>query len=162
MSDDAPEQPGLVTVEAAPTAVIRAEVPAEELPAFFDGAFQRLPRTLAEQGIRPLSGAFGLYHRPPSATVDVDVDVEVGFVVDRAVRPDGDVAPGLLPGGQVVRLVHAGGFDGLGSSWERLFAWVRERSLTPGEVFWEVYLTRPSPDMDPAELRTELNLPVRD
>jgi effector-binding domain-containing protein len=29
-------------------------------------------------------------------------------------------------------------------------------------VFWEVYLTQPSPDVDPAELRTELNLPVRD
>jgi len=158
MGETAPSQPELVTVEAVPTAVVRGDVPADELPAFFDGAFQRLPRTLAGQGVQPRSAAFGLYHRPPSATVDV----EVGFVVDRPVRPDGDVAPGSLPGGRVARLVHVGGFDGLGSSWERLFAWVQEQGLTPGEVFWEVYLTQPAPDMDPAELRTELHLPVRD
>lgn len=28
------------------------------------------------------------------------------------------------------------------------------------EVTWEVYVTEPSPDMDPADLRTELNWPV--
>jgi hypothetical protein len=27
-------------------------------------------------------------------------------------------------------------------------------------VMWEVYLTEPSPEMDPADLRTELNWPV--
>ena len=31
-----------------------------------------------------------------------------------------------------------------------------------GMPFWEVYLTEPSPDMDPANLRTELNQPIAD
>jgi effector-binding domain-containing protein len=158
MSDDAPAEPGLVTVEEVPTAVVRGEVPAGELAGFFDGAFQRLPRVLADQGVRPVSAAFGLYRRPPAATVDV----EVGFVVDRAVRPDGDVVPGVLPGGRVARSVHTGGFDGLGDSWRRLVAWTQERGLAPGDVFWEVYLTRPSPDTDPAGLRTELDLLLED
>jgi hypothetical protein len=30
--------------------------------------------------------------------------------------------------------------------------------MTPAGVFWEVYLTVPSPGMDPAGLRTELDL----
>jgi effector-binding domain-containing protein len=158
MSGTTPELPRLITLEAATTAVIRGEVPADGLPAFFDGAFQHLPKTLAGQGIRPLSAAFALYHRPPAATFDL----EVGFVVDRPVRPEGDVVPGSLPGGRVARLVHVGGFDGLGASWERLTSWVREQGLTPSGVFWEVYLTRPTPDTDPAALRTELDLPVRD
>ncbi|MCV2488231.1 GyrI-like domain-containing protein [Geodermatophilus sp. YIM 151500] len=156
MSGTDVEQPGVVTVAAVPTAVVRGEVPADELPEFFDRAFQRLPRALAAQGVRPTSAAFGLYHRAPSATVEL----EVGFVVERAVGPDGDVVPGSLPGGRVARLVHVGGFDGLGASWDRLATWVQEQGLTPGEVFWEVYLTRPSPDMDPATLRTELNMPL--
>jgi effector-binding domain-containing protein len=29
-------------------------------------------------------------------------------------------------------------------------------------MWWEVYVTEPSPDMDPDELRTELNAPVDD
>jgi effector-binding domain-containing protein len=47
-------------------------------------------------------------------------------------------------------------FDGLGETWGRLQAWIREQDLTPGEALWEVYLTEPRPDMDPDELRTLL------
>ena len=31
----------------------------------------------------------------------------------------------------------------------------------PGSPFWEVYVTEPSPDMDPATLRTDLFCPAR-
>ena len=55
------------------------------------------------------------------------------------------------------RLVHEGSFDELGSSWGRLGQWIAAAGLTPGEDMWEVYVTEPSPDMDPADLRTELN-----
>ncbi|MGY2128457.1 GyrI-like domain-containing protein [Blastococcus sp. SYSU DS0617] len=150
--------PELVPVVAAQTAVVRGEVPTAQLPAFFDDAFSRLPRALGEQGLAPLGAAFARYSRPPAQTADL----EVGFVVDGRVRPDGGVQPGELPGGRVARLVHAGSFDGLGDSWERLFAWVQQQGLTPGEGFWEVYLTEPAPDMDPVELRSELNVPIRD
>lgn len=151
MIDDVPP---VVTAELATTAVVRAEVPTDQLPAFFDRAFTELPRVLAGQGMRTVSAAFARYRRPPAATVDV----EVGFAVDGEVRAEGEVVPGELPGGRVVRAVHAGGFDGLGAAWQPLFGWVRERGHAPGGAFWEVYLTQPSPDVDPADLRTELSL----
>ena len=44
---------------------------------------------------------------------------------------------------------------------ERLAAWMGEQGLTPGPVLWEVYVTEPSPDMDPADLRSELNWLLR-
>jgi len=66
------------------------------------------------------------------------------------------VHPGSLPAGRVARLVHVGGYDGLGESWGRLGAWIAEQNLAPGTVIWEVYVTEPNPDMDPADLRTEL------
>ena len=59
--------------------------------------------------------------------------------------------------GAYVWLVHEGSFDELGSSWGRLGQWIAAAGLTPGEDMWEVYVTEPSPDMDPADLRTELN-----
>jgi effector-binding domain-containing protein len=68
---------------------------------------------------------------------------------------------GSLPGGQVARLVHHGSFDELGSSWARLGAWIGQRGLTPTDALWEVYVTEPSPDMDPADLRTALHWLVR-
>ena len=54
-------------------------------------------------------------------------------------------------------MVHHGGYDELSVSWERLRAWMDDGDVTAGPVFWEVYLTEPSPNMDPADLRTELN-----
>ena len=54
-------------------------------------------------------------------------------------------------------MVHAGSFDTLSSAWERLGSWINDQGLTPTQVYWEVYLTEPTPDMDPADLRTELN-----
>ena len=148
-----PAAPEIVHRDRATTAVIRGVVPTAELAGFFDRSFQQLGQVLASQGIGMTGPAFGLYHRRPADTTDV----EVGFPVAGEVQPEGDVDVGSLPEGPVARVVHAGSFDELGSSWERLAAWIGEQGRTPAEMFWEVYLTEPSPDMDPADLRTELN-----
>jgi effector-binding domain-containing protein len=67
------------------------------------------------------------------------------------------VQAGTLPGGRVARVEHHGSFDALGASWERLATWMNREGHTPSDTFWEVYVTEPSPDMDPADLVTELS-----
>jgi effector-binding domain-containing protein len=62
----------------------------------------------------------------------------------------------------VARLVHQGGYDQLGAAWDRLRSWIDGQGLTPGRELWEVYVTEPSPDIDPATLRTELNWTIED
>lgn len=148
--------PELVTVEPTTTAVVRGTIAAAEVTDFFDRSFSVLGEAIAAQGVAPTGPAFARYRGIPDETMDL----EVGFPTDRAVEPDGSVEPGELPAGQLARLVHAGGFDGLGGAWQRLGAWIAEQGLTPDEAYWEVYLTEPSPEMDPAELRTEANWPV--
>src|SRR5215207_1697683 len=147
-SDPVPE---LVTVEPTTTAVVRGTAAAEEMPDFFDRSFSVLGVAIAAQGVTPTGPAFGLYRGIPDETVDL----EVGFPTNRAIEPDGAAEPGELPGGQVARVVHAGSFDGLAGAWQGLGVWIAEQGLTPAEAYWEVYVTEPSPDMDPAELRTE-------
>ncbi|MEV7279883.1 GyrI-like domain-containing protein [Streptomyces sp. NPDC093111] len=149
-------EPELVDLEEATTAVVRGAVPVAGLRNFYDSSFSVLARTIAGQRITVLSPAFGLYHGSPGETWDL----EVGFVTDRAVQPADGVVAGTLPGGRVARLTHVGSFDELGASWERLHSWMRTRGLTAGEDRWETYVTQPSPDMDPRDLRTELNWPV--
>ncbi|MET0324555.1 MAG: GyrI-like domain-containing protein [Ilumatobacteraceae bacterium] len=150
---DDPPTPAIVESEAATTAVIRGVVPADELATFFDRSFTRLAAVIADQGGTIVGPAFARYHRPLTDTADL----EVGFTTAAPISPSGDVAVGSLPGGRVARVVHAGSFDGLTSSWARLRTWIDEQELTVGPALWEVYLTEPSPEMDPADLRTELN-----
>ncbi|MFH8518420.1 GyrI-like domain-containing protein [Streptomyces gelaticus] len=151
-------QPELVDLEPATTAVVRSVVPMSGLREFFDASCGALARSFAAQQITTLSPAFGLYHGSPGETLDL----EVGFVTDQAVRPEAGVVVGSLPGGRVARLTHSGSFDGLGASWERLHTWIQARGLSAGEDRWETYVTQPSPDMDPRDLRTELDWPVAD
>ena len=151
-------EPEIVTVGSTLSAAVRRVVPMDDLASFYDAAFRSLGETLGRQGVTPSGPAFGLYHGAPAETADV----EAGFTTDRAIEPDGDVFAGSLPGGRVARLVHHGSYDGLGESWGRLHSWAVAQGLKPGSAMWEVYVTEPSPDMDPRDLRTELNLAVDD
>ncbi|MFD9404712.1 GyrI-like domain-containing protein [Streptomyces sp. NPDC060011] len=151
-------EPELVNLDPVATAVVCGVVSMAGLRDFFDASFSTLARTIGVQGITVLSPAFGLYHGSPGETLDL----EVGFATDRAVQPGDGVVVGSLPGGRIARLTHFGSFDGLGSSWERLASWMRAQGLPAGEDRWEIYVTQPSPDMDPRDLRTELNWPVAD
>ena len=151
----APE-PELMEVEATPTAVIRGSVPITEITTFYDRSFTEVAAVIGRQGRSP-QGAFGLYLAPPG---DV-VELEVGFAVEADIEPDGNVTPSSLPGGRVARLVHHGAYDGLGEAWGALMTWVGKQGLAPAGPMWEVYVTDPTPETDPASLRTDLFCPVR-
>jgi effector-binding domain-containing protein len=146
-------EPDVVRTEPVTTAVVRGVVPVDGLRAFFDVAFPALARTTAQQEVTLLGPAFALYRGPFGDTVDL----EVGFPVDRPVRPAGDVVPSGLPAGRVARVTHSGSFDGLVESWMRLADWLRAQGLSPSDRRWESYVTQPSPEMDPRDLRTELS-----
>jgi effector-binding domain-containing protein len=153
MTADTTSGPELVTVEPVTTAVVLGTVAFSELRDFFDRSFRTLGQAVDTQGVTVVGPAFGLYRGVPTDTVDL----EVGFPVVGAFEPSGGAEAGELPGGRVARAVHAGSFDELGASWQRLGGWITAQGLTPSETTWEVYVTEPHPEMDPAELRTELN-----
>jgi effector-binding domain-containing protein len=144
--------PVVVDLEEVATAVIHGVVPMAELANFFDRSFTELATVLDRQAIAPTGPAFARYAGPPGDTAQL----EVGFPVGVQVAADGQVGPSTLPAGRAARLVHAGGYDRLGESWDALAAWIAEQDLVPGDVLCEVYVTQPNPDMDPADLLTEL------
>ncbi len=148
----------VIDVAGTPTAVIRSIVPIAELADFFDRSFTRLATVIPRQGVAITGSAFALYHGAPSETADL----EVGFPTSRRIEPTDGVDIGALPAGRAARLVHRGSYDELGSSWQQLERWMHDQGLQPAAYSWEVYLTQPSPDMDPADLRTELIWPITD
>ena len=153
---ESPATPELVDVEATTTAVIRGVVPATDFAPFFDRSFTTLASVLAGQGVVVTGPAFAVYHGP----VTDSANLEVGFPTASAVDPQDGVEPASLPAGRVVRAVHAGGYDGLAAAWAALRHWIDDNGIEPAGITWEVYVTEPAPDMDPADLRTELVWPV--
>ncbi len=143
--------PIMIEVPETATAVVAATVPKDELPSFFDRSFGLLGATLAEQGVAILGPAFARYDGPMGEAIEL----EVGFPIDGVLVETGEVKTGSLPGGRAAHLSHLGGYDGLAASWECLTTWTVDQGLSISAI-WEVYVTEPSPDMDPATLRTDL------
>lgn len=150
---DALSEPTLLTIEPEPTAVVRhTGVTIGDLPALFDAAYP----AVAASGAAPIGPAFAIYHGDPSKVFDI----EIGFPVAEPLGSvPGAVVPSTLPPGPALALSHQGSYDTLPAGWDRLMAEARSRGLTP--LGWlEVYVTEPTPDLDPATLRSDLFLLV--
>lgn len=148
------QDPEIITHEAQPTAVVRRTVTMADLPDFYDSVYTTVATSLDRQGVQPTGAAFGYYLTMPTE----QFELEAGFPTATPITGDGEVVASELPGGQVARGVHAGGYDSLGDSWGALVRWVSEQGRAPAGPMWEVYLTEPTPETDPATLRTELFL----
>ena len=66
-----------------------------------------------------------------------------------------------LPGGPTVHATHLGPYEGLATTYREVTEWMRHEGLTPGTSMWEVYLSDPSVESDPATWRTEVYWPAR-
>lgn len=148
--------PRLLDTDEVLTAVVHGRISPTRITEFYDSSFGLLPAAITAGGAVITGPAFCRY----GSISEEAMELEVGFPVDRKIGPDGAVVPGRLPAGRIARLVHHGAFDGLTAAWDRLRTWITAQGLTPGVTQWEVYLTEPDPQMDPADLRTELNWSV--
>jgi effector-binding domain-containing protein len=70
------------------------------------------------------------------------------------IQGNGDVEPGLLPGGTVAQTVHRGAYEQLAAAYEAVQAFVEAGGLTLTGDAWESYLDEP----DVAEPRTLVSM----
>lgn len=153
-----------LTTQQIPTVVrLASEVAPDEMPAIFDGTFSELVPALQEHGIEIAGPAFSLYHRMPGATMTFEVGFPVAVPLDGELEAGGiTFYPSSMPATQIATVSHLGGYDGLGQAWGDLMKHIAADGRQPSLPFWEVYVTEPTPDGDPAALRTDLLLPYED
>ena len=152
------KQPQITTVDAEQLALIRASVPFDALRSFYDDAFGALPAAIASSGLAITGPPRRLTFGTPTDTNDVGV----GFPVDGVVESTESVTPFRTPEGRAVTYDHRGNYDHLSDVYIELFAWIADHSLVRGDVVWEIYLTQPTPDADPADMITQIVVPVTD
>ncbi|TCW24415.1 GyrI-like domain-containing protein [Dietzia cinnamea] len=161
----------LLRAPAVPTAVVRvAGVPMSELTGVFDSVFGTvLPRAF-EAGLAPAGPPIALYTAAVEGPDSV-VDLEIGFplraplaeqVGTDPIEVDGRrIVASELPAGEIAVISHVGSYDDLGRAWGDFMGEIAGMGRASGLPFWESYVTEPSPDMDPATLRTDLFCAVR-
>jgi len=146
--------PTAVTLEAAPTAVVRhGGVTMATLRPLFDSGFT----ALASSGAAIDRPAFAWYRGDTGAEFDLEIGFPLAEPLGQPVPGVETVEPSRLPSGSAWVLSHLGAYGSLHESWGRLDEHARRRGLTPTGML-EVYVTQPSPELDPTTLRTDLFL----
>lgn len=146
-------------VPEVPTVVSSfTDYPLAQMATAFDSTFTALFPALGAQSVQPAGPAFSLHTRMPSDTVDFEIGIPVDRALTAAVSTESGVTlrPSRLPAGRVAVVSHLGSFDGLGEAWGTFMQAVADAGHEPVLPLWEIYVTEPTPDMDPATLRTDL------
>lgn len=152
------DTPQIIQTTAQLTAVIHLTVPRAEIQNVMGPGISEVMAAVAAQGVGP-AGPWFTHH----LRMDPEVfDFEVGVPVNTPVVAVGRVKPGQLPAARVARTVYHGPYEGLGPAWGEFEAWITAHGHTMAPDLWEVYVTDPSADPDPAAWRTEFNRPLID
>ena len=138
------------------TAVVREQLPMNQLPEFFHRAFTAAMAQAQAQGVHVTGPPFGKYYGTPGETVDV----EAGFPVSGPISAADTVVAGILPAGPVVEAMHVGPYDALAATYGEVERWIDERGLRPAGVMWESYLSDPGVQPDPATWQTLICVPL--
>ena len=149
--------PPYVTKAAAQrTAMIRLTVPRSEIQNVMGPGIQEVMAALTSQGIAP-AGPWLTHH----LRMDPEVfDFEICVPVPSPVAASGRVVPAVLPAATVARTVYHGPYEGLGDAWGEFMGWIAANGHKPASDLWEVYAVGPESSPNPADWRTELNVPL--
>lgn len=86
--------------------------------------------------------------------------IEGGIPLVEPAQGQGEITAGALPGGPVATAVHVGPYDTLGHTHAAIERWIEDNGHRPGGAPWEVYLTDPGEEPDPAKWRTRVVWPL--
>jgi effector-binding domain-containing protein len=88
------------------------------------------------------------------------LDLEAGLPVAAPIPTGGRVRPSELPGGEVAVTTHVGPYDGLVIAGAALATWTAAQHREAAGPNWEVYVTDPGAEPDPARWRTDIFKPL--
>ena len=103
-----------------------------------------------------------------------ELDIEVGFTVDKAIKGNDRIITDFLPAGNYATLIYTGSYKGKGvyKANVAIIEWAQANKIKwsitkkKGIEWWdgrvEIYLTDPAKEKDPAKFKTELAFKVVD
>jgi effector-binding domain-containing protein len=150
-------------------AAIRLQVPIP-FGKFLSPAWSKIHNWLAGQGMAHGPAIIRYLTTDMSAKLDIDV----GFVIDRAIPGSDGILVDVLPAGQYATLLHTGSYKGKGVykanvaiiGWAMVNGVRWKTSMIDGVEWWESrlewYFSNPAVDLDPKTYLTELTFMVAD
>ena len=122
-------------------------------------AFGAIFGYMGEASAAPAGPPMALFYDMELKADEIDMEVCVPLAVET--KGKGDILGHVLPGGRAISILYRGAYDGVGPSYEALFAHMKENNLSPAGPAREIYLTDPQQVENPADNLTEILFPVK-
>ncbi len=151
------DRPQIAETSAQPIAFIHVTVPRSRIREVMGPGRAELMAEVAAQGIAATGPWFTHHRRMDPETFDF----EIGVPIATPISPAGRVQAGQWPAMKVARTIYHGSFEGLGSAWGELDAWIEAEGHERAADLWERYVAGPDASPDPATWRTELSRPLK-
>jgi len=146
------------TLPSVSAATIRERVHIKNVTAWMTEALDELRRTLRLQGIEPVGPAGGLW--PKELFSDEEGLATIFIPVDTPMQPMGRIKPRVVPGAELVVMVHHGSHADLDLTYGALGIHVEERELIVEGPVREYYVVDRSSTGDESEWVTEIAWPI--
>jgi len=142
----------IVDLQPQNALAIREEVSNQEVSKKIREIFGELMAFFQRNRVQMAGPPFALYH----SWSDTKTVMEVGFPVAVQVKGEGRVQPVVLPAGKTVTGFHMGPYERLCETYGNMQKWMAEKGVKPASRMWEVYMTDPEKEKDPAKFVTQL------
>lgn len=137
------------------TAVASATMAVAEFGRWLGTTYQAVSDEAARQGVELTGPPFARYRRRD----DGRFHVEAGFPVAAVIYAAHGVRASHLTGGPTATTTHTGPYDRMEPAYEAVAGWLRDNGAKPVDGAWEIYLSDPAAEPDPAAWRTEVVQP---
>lgn len=126
-----------------------------------EGIIGQLMQAIQEQKIAPAGPMIGVYYISPDMVKPEGLLWEMGFPVSPKVEVQPPLEKKEWKFTLVVSAIHKGAYEETGKTYNKMFEWMKENKLTPAGPVLERYMTMPTPDTKPEDLRSEIWIPCQ-
>ncbi len=140
---------------AQPALSVRIRTSVQELPKRMGHGYGAVMRYLGEAGGQPAGAPFCAYYNMDME----DLDVEIGFPVDRQLPGSGEVQSSQVPGGKQATCLYTGPYQEMRPAYDAINAFLEENGETPTGTVYEFYLNDPM-GTPPQQLQTLIVFPL--
>lgn len=143
-------------MERRPYVAIRTTVRMDAIGQVIGPLFGELFGWLGSRGIAPLGAPWVRY----LVVGAEECELELGASLSEETEGDGRVRAGVMPACDVIKTLHTGPYDELPSAYRAMADWLSANGSVAAGAVWEVYLTDPTSEPDPARWQTLIYFPV--
>ena len=119
----------------------------------------QLMMSCQNQNIYPGGPMIGVYYNSPDEVKPEDLQWEIGFPVTPQVMPQSPLEKKQWNFTQVATATHAGPYEKTGETIAKVYEWLEANGYTQAGPLLERYLTMPTPDTKPEDMKTEIWIP---